>query len=98
MIRRGGCFIGFYDGSASHLENYEEKTGLAESQDLRSWRTLTADGPALVSPNASGALRYVDAQVVADALYLYYEFAREDGSHDLRVLRTDLSALEVNRQ
>ena len=88
VIRKGGRFIGFYDGSANRLENYEEKTGLAETQDLRSWRTLTPDGPALVSLSASGALRYVDALLVADDLFLYYEFAREDGSHDLRVLKT----------
>ena len=89
VIRTAERFIAFYDGSASHSENYEEKTGLAESQDLRNWRTLTPDGPALVSTSASGALRYIDALVVADALFLTYEFAREEGSHELRVLKTD---------
>lgn len=88
VIRTRDRFIAFYDGSASHVENYEEKTGLAESQDLRSWRSLTPDAPALVSPSASGALRYIDALVVADELYLYYEFACDDGSHELRVLKT----------
>ncbi|MGH9370745.1 MAG: hypothetical protein ACRD15_04365, partial [Vicinamibacterales bacterium] len=54
IVRHGGQYIGMYDGSASHLENYEEKTGLAVSNDLQSWETLTARGPALTSPHASG--------------------------------------------
>src|SRR5579885_632593 len=34
VVPAGSGFVGFYDGSASHKENYEEKTGLATSPDL----------------------------------------------------------------
>jgi len=79
-----GRYIGFYDGSASAAENYEEKTGLAVSSDLRSWQSVTPAAPQFTSPHASGSLRYVDAQHVGEKLYLFYEFARADGAHDLR--------------
>jgi hypothetical protein len=80
-------FTGFYDGSASVEGNYEERIGLAVSLDLRHWQRVSVEGPALTSPHASGALRYLDVLPVGDALYYYYEYAREDGSHELRVNR-----------
>jgi hypothetical protein len=80
-------FLGFYDGSASVSENYEEKTGLAQSFDLRRWERLTVTGPALTSPHASGALRYIDALPVGREIFFYYEYARPDGSHELRLNR-----------
>jgi len=79
-----GKFWAFYDGSASAVENYEEKTGLAVSTDLRDWRSATPTAPALTSPHASGSLRYLDAQVVESKTWCFYEFARADGAHDLR--------------
>jgi hypothetical protein len=82
-------FAGFYDGSASVVENYEERTGLAVSLDLRRWDRVSVDGPALVSPHASGSLRYLDALPLDDAILYYYEYAREDGSHELRVNRVE---------
>lgn len=81
-------FIAFYDGSASHAENYEEKSGLAISSDLRRWECLSPSGPILASPHSSGSLRYMDAQTrrdSPDSLNLFYEFARPDSSHDLRL-------------
>ncbi|MAG34948.1 MAG: hypothetical protein CL878_01655 [Dehalococcoidia bacterium] len=77
-------FTAFYDGSASVAENYEERTGLAQSWDLRRYERLTPDDPALVSPHASGSLRYLDAITVGRAVWFYYEYARPDGSHELR--------------
>jgi hypothetical protein len=81
-------FIAFYDGSASHSENYEEKTGLAVSSDLRRWECLTPSGPILTSPHGSGSLRYVDAHLTnaqtTCSLSIFYEFARPDSAHDLR--------------
>jgi predicted GH43/DUF377 family glycosyl hydrolase len=81
-------FIAFYDGSASHAENYEEKTGLAVSSDLRRWECLSSAAPMLASPHGSGSLRYIDAQPpigLPESLNLFYEFARADSSHDLRM-------------
>jgi hypothetical protein len=93
VVRAGGRYLAFYDGSASHLENYEEKTGLAVSVDLRSWETLTAGGPAVTSPQASGSLRYLDAVATAEGTYGFYEYAREDGAHDLRVASIHVNGL-----
>lgn len=80
-----GGYLAFYDGSASVSENYEERTGLAHSFDLRTFYSLSPVGPALVSPHASGSLRYVDALPVGHELFYYYEVATPDGSHELRV-------------
>jgi hypothetical protein len=83
VLSHEGGFVGFYDGSASHTENYEEKTGLAVSADLRDWRTLTPGGPLCTSPHGSGSLRYVDAQVREGLIQVFNEMARPDGAHDL---------------
>ncbi|MCZ6680289.1 MAG: hypothetical protein O7E52_23915 [Candidatus Poribacteria bacterium] len=78
-------FTAFYDGSASVAENYEERTGIAISLDLRSYERVTEAGPILTSPHASGSLRYMEAIVVNNQIYYYYEYARADGSHELRL-------------
>ena len=88
VVPHNGKFIAFYDGSASEEENYEERTGLAESDDLKNWRTLRPKAPLLTNPHASQSLRYIDAQERNGDLNVFYEFAREDGAHDLRLLRT----------
>jgi hypothetical protein len=79
-------FLAFYDGSASHRENYEEKCGLAVSNDLRHWESITPRQPAFTSPHASTSLRYVDAKFANGKWHLFYEFARADGAHDLRMI------------
>lgn len=90
VVPRGaGSFIAFYDGSASHEENYEEKTALATSSDLRHWETRNSAGPALTSPHASHSLRYIDAQEIGPRVYLFYEYARPDGAHELRLLTAE---------
>ncbi len=88
VVPLNGKFIAFYDGSAGHHQNYEEKTGLATSPDLRQWQVLTPEGPRLTSPHSSNSLRYLDAQVIGGRLLLFYEFARPDGAHDLRLCIT----------
>jgi hypothetical protein len=88
-------FLAFYDGSASHLDNYEEKTALALSDDLRAWKTINPDGPAYTSPYSSHSLRYMDVQIIGSEAFIFYEYAREDGAHDLRLLRTGLLALSA---
>ena len=79
------AFLVFYDGCQTVKENYEERTGMAITFDLLHYNKLTPDGPILVSPHASGSLRYVDVVPHDNALYFYYEYAREDGAHELRV-------------
>jgi hypothetical protein len=93
VLAVGGKFLGFYDGSAGHEQNYEEKTGLATSEDLRHWQCLTVEAPRLTSPHGSGSLRYMDAQFQGQEACLFYEFARPDGSHDLRLSRVNLELL-----
>jgi hypothetical protein len=83
----GGAWVGFYDGSAGAHENYEERCGLAISHDLRSWHRLTASAPWMVSPHGTGSLRYLDAVPVGDELWLYFEYARADGAHELRMIK-----------
>lgn len=78
-------FAAYYDGSAAVSENYEERTGIAVSFDLQTFRRVSTDGPALVSPHASGSLRYMDYVWMPDGVYFYYEYARPDGSHELRL-------------
>jgi predicted GH43/DUF377 family glycosyl hydrolase len=90
IVRCGGLWLGFYDGSASVAENYEERAGLCASLDLRSWQRLTPAGPWVLSPHASGSVRYVEAVPDGPDVVLYYEFALPDGSHDLRVQRLPL--------
>lgn len=68
-------------------ENYEERTGLAQSLDLVHWDRITENAPALVSPHASGSLRYIDVLQTDEEVLYYYEYARPDGSHELRMSR-----------
>lgn len=77
-------FSCFYDGSASVEENYEERAGLAYSFDLRTFASVTPDGPIVTSPHGRGSVRYIDGVRVGEEFYLYYEFTRPDGSHELR--------------
>ena len=71
-------YVAFYDGSASYRENYEERAGLAESGDLRNWRSLTPEGPLFDDLPGSGSVRYIDAVAIRDDVYLYYELSRPD--------------------
>lgn len=87
VLPLGGAYFSMYDGSGDVTENYEERTGLAISHDLRTWHSLTPQAPWLTSPHATGSLRYVDAVVADGETWLFFEFARADGSHDLRRAR-----------
>lgn len=93
IVKIGEKRFAFYDGSASHLENYEEKTGVAVPDP--SWKTITPKGPAFTSPHASGSLRYIDAQIVGGDAFLFYEFAREDGAHDMRLVKITTDSLSL---
>lgn len=87
--------LGFYDGSAGHHENYEERTGLAVSKDGKTWEGLTPEGPCLTSPHTTGSLRYIDAQIVGGKWHVFFEFARPDGAHDLRHLALEPGSFQV---
>jgi len=93
VAEHDGKYYAFWDGSASHLENYEEKTAIAVSEDLKSWTSLNADGPEFLSPFASTSIRYIDAQKVDGKWHVFYEFAREDGAHNMRLVITDDSGM-----
>ena len=86
-------WLAFYDGSASEAENYEERCALAVSTNLRDWRSVSPDGPFVTSPFASGSARYFDVKFANGQWHLFYEFARKDGAHDMRVIVCDDSAL-----
>jgi hypothetical protein len=83
-------FVGFYDGSAGAEENYEERCGMAVSFDLARWDRLSGDGPWASAPHGTGSLRYMDVVAVADDLFFYYEYARPDGAHELRMNRVSV--------
>jgi hypothetical protein len=88
-------FFGFYDGSAGPEENYEEKTGVAVSPNLRAWRSLTRKGPAYISPLGTHSLRYVDAHELNGQANIFYEYARADGAHEMRLLTVDKAAFHA---
>jgi hypothetical protein len=82
-VRDGGGWLGYYDGAASLAENYEERCGVARSEDLRTWERVSRDGPAVGTPRGPGGVRYVSATERGD---IFWEHTREDGSHELRGL------------
>lgn len=80
-------FFGFYDGSSSEKENYEERCGLCMSYDLKSFESITPNGPILESPYNTRSVRYVDFLEKEDEIWYYYEFCREDEAHELRLAK-----------
>lgn len=84
IVHYRGVWHGFYDGSRSHRENYEERAGLVQSLDLRTWEKVSTDGPLFTVPWGTGSVRYIEVLRLGRELYYYYEAATEDGSHELR--------------
>ncbi len=83
-IRVGDEWVGLYDGSRVE-GNYEERCGVAVSSDLVEWRKVSVDGPAIGTASGAGGVRYAELVEMPDgSVRAYYEFTREDGSHDLR--------------
>lgn len=78
-------FITFYDGRPNVTHNYEDMVGLAITYDLRHFTKVSIEQPFLSSQHASGALRYVDVVPFPERVLYYYEYARPDGSHELRL-------------
>ena len=83
-VRTHDGWIGFYDGGTFE-GNYEERCGVAFSDDLVQWRKAEADGPLVGTPSGPGGVRYVDVTTMPDgSLRAYYEYTRADGAHELR--------------
>ena len=78
-------FTALYDGRPNVAAAYEDKEGIAVSFDLRHFTKVTGEGPVLSSPQGTGCLRYASAVPVGGKIYYYYECARQDGSHELRL-------------
>jgi len=74
-------YLAMFDGGRTFYDNYEEHAGLAISKDARVFERLTE--PWVTSPY--GCVRYVCALRAKASVFFYFEYAREDGSHDLRV-------------
>ena len=74
-------YLAMFDGGRTFYDNYEEHAGLATSKDARTFERLTE--PWVTSPY--GCVRYVCAVRAQGSVFFYFEYAREDGSHDLRV-------------
>jgi len=85
-VRDGDGWIGLYDGSASLVENYEERCGLARSRDLRQWERLSVNSPAIGTASGPGGVRYVEINEAGD---IFYEYTRADGAHELRLARIE---------
>jgi len=83
---RDGVFVGLYDGSKDVSENYEERCGVAASNDLRSWTRLSTDGPAAGPNGGPGSVRYAEAVQGPGWTRFYYEYTRTDDSHELRTV------------
>lgn len=86
VYRRDGVFVGLYDGSRDVSENYEERCGLAVSADLSGWTRLSTDGPAAGPDGGPGSVRYAEAVQGPGWTRFYYEYTRDDGSHELRTV------------
>jgi hypothetical protein len=81
-------YVAFFDGGSTMYDNYEEWCGVAFSHDLERWTRVSTDGPWVRSLH--GCVRYVDALVMGDEIWYYYEYTREGGSHELRVSKVRL--------
>ncbi|GLZ07532.1 hypothetical protein Acsp03_49980 [Actinomadura sp. NBRC 104412] len=88
VVPTPGGWVGFYDGSASHTENYEERCGIAVSGDLHNWRRVTHTQAWLASPWRTGSVRYMEVLLLDGQWWLYYELTRADGAHELRLAKT----------
>jgi len=89
VFRQDGRFVALYDGSRNVSENYEERCGVAVSTDLRTWRRVSVEGPAVGPDGGPGSVRYAEAVQGEEWIRFYYEFTRPDGSHELRTVRID---------
>ena len=90
IVYRPPVYYAFYDGRPNVAASYEDKPGLAISHDLRRFTKLSTSGPILRSPYGTGCLRYLDAVAFRNRIYFFYELARQDGPHELRLSVAEL--------
>ena len=83
-----GGYLALYDTARTFYDTYEEWCALAWSADGLSFERVPLDEPWVRSPY--GCVRYVYGLRVANEVYFYYEYTREDLSHDLRVSKVSL--------
>ena len=85
VLPLNGKYYAFYDGSEGHHQNYEERTGMAVSTDLKDWTILSPEEPCITSPYTTGSLRYIDAQHHGKDILFMYELTRANGAHEMRM-------------
>lgn len=83
MIEWDDGYLAMFDGGRTFYDNYEEHAGLALSPDGRRFER----DPEPWVTSAHGCVRYVCAVRARDAIWMYFEYALADGSHDLRAER-----------
>ncbi len=84
LIFRDGVYWMLFDGRATVAETYQDRAGLALSHDLLHFVKVDKHGPRLWSSHGSGSVRYIDVIEVDGDLHYYYEYARDDGAHEVR--------------
>jgi hypothetical protein len=84
-------FTAFYDGRPNVAASYEDRGGVAVSYDLQHFRKVSQDVPLLASPEGTGCLRYLSVVAAKGKLYYYYEYARANGAHELRLNVVDIT-------
>ena len=85
MITWDDGYLAMFDGGRTFYDNYEEHAGLARSSDGLRFTRL----PEPWVTSRHGCVRYVCAVRARDAIYAYFEYTLEDGSHDLRIERIE---------
>jgi len=92
VIHTPPVFTVFHDGRPDVTASYEDKCGIAVSLDLRHFTKVSQTAPVLSSSEGTGCLRYLSAVQTDSDTYYYYEYARGDGSHELRMNRVEKGA------
>ncbi|RZS91353.1 glycosyl hydrolase family 32 [Motilibacter rhizosphaerae] len=76
--------VALYDGRATELEDWEERTGVAFGKDPEQLQAV-GDLPLLSSVHPPHGLRYVELLALPEGRWrVFAEVTRPDGSHDLR--------------
>jgi hypothetical protein len=80
-----GLVVALFDGRATAEENYDERTGVAVGTSPDALIAIGSQEKPFAESADGKALRYADIVPLTTGQYrLYYELARQDGSHELR--------------